>query len=108
MQRSHEEAKDWNDQLDAMLEFLTAVLAEGVLPPLEFGTSPGRKAPVIVYTDASFRWLQEPGKERVPVALLGFYVVDRGSVIKMPVGFARPFRSADHWVGEVPCPGPGA
>jgi hypothetical protein len=74
MQRSHEEANDWNDQLEAMLEFLSAVLAEGVLPPLEFSLSPGRKVPVIVYTDASFRWLQEPGKQRVPVAILGFYV----------------------------------
>eukprot|EP00900_Chrysochromulina_parva_P009534 jgi/Chrpa1/18582/Chrysochromulina_OHIO_Genome00025611-RA len=77
MQRSHEDANDWNSQLDAMLEFLSAVLAEGVLPPLEFSLSPGRKTPVIVYTDASFHWLQEPGKERVPVAILGFYVIDR-------------------------------
>jgi hypothetical protein len=34
--------------------------------------------------------------------------VRTGSVIKMPVGLALPFGSADHWVGEVPCPGPGA
>jgi hypothetical protein len=90
MQRSHEEAKDWNDQLDAMLEFLTAVLAEGVLPPLEFSMTPGRKAPVIVYTDASFRWLQEPGKERVPVAILGFYVVDRVTGVELISGMMVP------------------
>ena len=89
-QRSHEGAKEWNGQLDAMLDFLSAVLAEGVLPPLEFSLSPGRKAPVIVYTDASFRWYQEPGKERVPVALLGFYVVDRVTGVELISGMMLP------------------
>jgi hypothetical protein len=90
MQRAHEEVKEWNSQLDAMLDFLSAVLAEGVLPPLEFSLSPGRKAPVIVYTDASFRWYQEPGKERVPVALLGFYVVDRVTGVELISGMMLP------------------
>jgi hypothetical protein len=100
MQRSHEEAKDWNVPMDAMLEFLTAVLAEGVLPPLEFNLTPGRHAPVIIYTDASFHWHQEPGKERIPVAILGFYVVDRVtgaeliSGLMLPMFFFR-FFSAD-------------
>jgi hypothetical protein len=68
MQRAHEETREWNDQLDAMLEFLTAVLAEGVLPPLEFSLAPGRLAPVIIYTDASFRWLQHEQEARGGVA----------------------------------------
>ena len=90
MQRAHEETREWNDQLDAMLEFLTAVLAEGVLPPLEFSLAPGRLAPVIIYTDASFRWLQEPGKERVPVAILGFYVIDRVTGVELISGMMLP------------------
>jgi len=100
VRRSHEEAKDWNVPMDAMLEFLTAVLAEGVLPPLEFNLTPGRHAPVIIYTDASFHWHQEPGKERIPVAILGFYVVDRVtgaeliSGLMLPMFFFR-FFSAD-------------
>ena len=100
MQRSHEEAKDWNVPMDAMLEFLTAVLAEGVLPPLEFNLIPGRHAPVIVYTDASFHWHQEPGNERIPVAILGFYVVDRVTGVELISGLMVPmfffrFFSAD-------------
>ena len=100
MQRAHEDTKEWNDQLDAMLEFLTAVLAEGVLPPLEFSLTPGRLVPVIVYTDASFRWYQEPGKERIPVALLGFYVIDRATGVELISGIMLPafffrFFSAD-------------
>ena len=90
MQRSHEATKEWNVQLDAMLEFLTAVLAEGVLPPLEFSLAPGRLAPVIIYTDASFRWFQEPGKDRVPVAILGFYVIDRVTGVELISGMMLP------------------
>ena len=90
VQRSHEDAKEWNDQLDAMLEFLTAILAEGVLPPLESNLIPGGLAPVIVYTDASFRWYQEPGKERIPVAILGFYVIDRVTGAELISGLMLP------------------
>jgi hypothetical protein len=100
LQRAHEDTKEWNDQLEAMLEFLTAVLAEGVLPPLEFSLAPGRLSPVIVYSDASFRWYQEPGKERIPVALLGFYVIDRVTGVELISGIMLPafffrFFSAD-------------
>jgi hypothetical protein len=55
---------------------------------------------VIIYTDASFHWHQEPGKERIPVAILGFYVVDRVTGVELISGLMLPmfffrFFSAD-------------
>jgi len=44
----------------------------------------------IVYTDASFHWYEEPGKERVPVAVLGFYVIDRITKAELYSSFMLP------------------
>jgi len=90
LQRTSESSSAWLPQFDAMIQFLTAVLAEGVLPPLEFNMDAGKLVPVIVYTDASFHWYEEPGKERVPVAVLGFYVIDRITKAELYSSFMLP------------------
>ena len=57
-----------------MLEFLEAILAVGVLPALTISMVPPKIWPVLIYTDASFHWL-----DGLPYAVLGFYVRDTAS-----------------------------
>jgi hypothetical protein len=73
--RAGEQTVAWTGVMDAMLQFLEAILAEGVLSPLEIGMEPVRERPLIVYTDASFHW-RDVGGQRGPHSVLGLYVLD--------------------------------
>jgi hypothetical protein len=68
-ERQHDANRfEWTDAMSHMLEFLEAITAPDVLPSLIVSMLPAKIWPVILYTDASFHWLNGE-----PVAVLGMY-----------------------------------
>ena len=61
----------WTPAMSDMLAFLSALCAPDIIPHLRVPMQVVRMAPVLVYTDASFHWL-----EGAPVAVLGMFVKD--------------------------------
>ena len=68
-ERQHDADRfEWTESMSHMLEFLEAILAPDVLPSLVVSMLPTKIWPVLLYTDASFHWLNG-----APVAVLGMY-----------------------------------